>query len=646
MKAFPPKQTLKKGSVKGTGTPASTAFESKHLLALGGVLLLTFLAYLPALNNGFVWDDVAYIKNNSLIRAFDLKAIFSSYVMGNYHPLTILVHAIEFHLFGMSPAGYHAVNIGLHVINTSLVFYALYLLCNRLEVALVAALIFGIHPLHVESVAWVSELKDVLYTLFFLVSYIFYLRNIKAPSIRFLSLSIFFFLCSLLSKGMAVTLPLVLLLTDYFIRKDFRLKTGGMNMKILFEKLPYLGLSLVFGIVSIMAQKSSGSISDISIFTLPQRIAFASYGFMTYIYKLALPLNLCAYYPYPIKSGGELPSIYFLYPAMVFALIALILYSVRYTKQVAFSFGFYTVTIFLVLQLLPVGSTIISERYGYLSSIGLLYLVGEGFYRLLKGNLKMPAMAALVVVSLFFSYKTYARCAVWKDGLALWKDVTIQFPNEPMAFFNYGTDLMNDYAEMETDPVKKKELFGKVIESLERAYSLDPASKLTYQNLASSYYSYGEYKKSIEMCNKVLELKPNLVAAHLYIGKSYYRLNEYAKAIEHLKIVIEQQKDVEETYIFIGGAYLMMNDFNNSIDAYKKAIELNPKNSNNTINLGSVYGRMGDYKNAMKWFRKCLEINPNDAQTYYYLSITSKSMNDKENEALYMEKYKALKGIK
>src|ERR1043165_5617581 len=168
-----------------------TSFKPEYYLALLFIVLISFIVYLPSLRNGLLnWDDDKYIQYNLLIRSINLKEIFSNYVQGNYHPVTMLIYAIEYHFFGLSAVGYHAFNLLLHLLNVILVFYVIFLLSEKTEVALVASLLFAIHPLHVESVAWASELKDLLYAFFFLASYIFYLKYLqdKQRTFNFISM--------------------------------------------------------------------------------------------------------------------------------------------------------------------------------------------------------------------------------------------------------------------------------------------------------------------------------------------------------------------------------------------------------------------------------------------------------------------------
>ncbi|MBK5286350.1 MAG: glycosyltransferase family 39 protein, partial [Bacteroidia bacterium] len=328
----------------------------KYQSILFVILLLTFIAYLPALQNGFVWDDEPYITKNPLIYSFNLKEIFSQYVLGNYHPFTMLTLATEYHFFGLNATGYHSVNLLIHLLNVILVFYSVFFLSDKSGVALAAALLFGIHPLHVESVAWAAELKDLLYTFFFLASFICYLKYIKGFKKKYYVFALVLFSISLLSKAMAASLPVVLVLTDYF-------KGRKINIKSLLEKAPFFLLALIFGVVAIFAQKSSDAIQDMAVFSFPQKLTFACYGFITYLYKLLSAQNLCVLYPYPIKNGADIPLQYYAYVILFLGLASAVFYSLLYSKKVIYGIGFFTATVFLVLQLLPVGGAIMADRY-------------------------------------------------------------------------------------------------------------------------------------------------------------------------------------------------------------------------------------------------------------------------------------------
>ena len=280
------KQKQQPVSAKKRPQRSAATDKRKYFIPLFIIVLISFIVYLPVLQNGFVnLDDDKYIQNNPMLAAFNLNEIFSRFVEGNYHPFTMLIYSVEYQFFGLNAEGYHAVNLLLHLLNVILVFYVVLYLSNKTEVALVASLLFGIHPLHVESVAWASELKDLLYTFFFLSGWICYLRYLKESKTKLYIYCLLLFLLSLMSKAMAVSLPVVLLLTDYF-------KGRKLNAKVWLEKIPFFTLSILCGVVAIFAQKSMGAIQDLDVFPLFQRMVFACYSFITYLFKLFIPVDL------------------------------------------------------------------------------------------------------------------------------------------------------------------------------------------------------------------------------------------------------------------------------------------------------------------------------------------------------------------
>jgi hypothetical protein len=342
------------------------------------------------------WDDDKYIQNNPLITSIDLKVLFSTYVMGNYHPLTMLGYAIEYQFFGLNASGYHVINLLLHLANVVLVFYTVFYLSNKTIVALIACLFFGIHPVHVESVAWVSELKDLLYGFFFLASYIFYLKFVKDENKKFYFFSLLFFLCSLLSKGMAVSLPVVLLLTDYF-------KGRKITRQTVIEKLPFFLLAFIFGIVAVYAQKSLGA-TESTVFPLPQRIIFAGYSFITYLIKLLIPLNLSSYYPYPIKVGDTIPAQYYFYLVAILGLVIYFFYFHRYSKKIIFG------TVFLPLPFYSFYNCYPLAIQSWLIAIAIFLLLVYFFlpvkdfigYGTRTGNLSLSFLPVYLLFSFLF----------------------------------------------------------------------------------------------------------------------------------------------------------------------------------------------------------------------------------------------------
>ncbi len=584
----------------------------KWHVALGIILLITFLAYLPVFHNGLLaWDDEAYIKNNPLIYSLNLKEIFSHNVMGNWHPFTILTLALEYQLFGLNETGYHAFNLLLHLLNVILVFYAVSLLSDKVVVALVASLLFGIHPLHVESVAWAAELKDLLYTFFFLASYIYYLKYLKDLQKKYYFIALLLFAASLLSKAMAASLPLLLILTDYF-------KGRKITMGTLIEKVPFFLLALAFGVIAIFVQDASGSTEFAAVITFPQRLIFASYGFISYLFKLLIPLNLSAFYPYPDKVGLE----YYAYLLSLLGLIAFLIYLRRYSKKVIFGIGFFTITVLLVLQLLPVGRTIMADRYSYIPSIGIFYLAGEGFAFLWNRKLKLTGIVLLTIFSAFYSVKTFARCSVWKNDLTLWNDVIRQYDKIGEAYYNRGVFFMNE---------KRNE---EAIKDFNKAIELKPGSASAYNNRGIVYANEKRFNEAIADFNKAVELNPKNAIAYNNRGNYFKNANRNKEAISDFNMAIKLNPDFSEPYNNRGSVYITERRLDEALNDFNKSIELNPNNSESYFNRGIVflYERRSD--DAISNFNKAIGLKPDYFNAYRNRGIVFASQNRNE-EAIY-----------
>ena len=406
-------------------------------IALG----ITLLATSPTLFNGWVnWDDDFYVLTNPLVRDVSweqIKNIFSTLqVQGNYHPITVVSLAIDYALAGTDPFIYHLTNLVLHLCNVGLVFGFIYLLTGRLYMAIIASLLFGIHPMHVESVAWISQRKDVLYTSFFmlgLILYLFYLTKNSHPY-RWLGLCLASFVLSLLSKGMAVTFPLILVLIDYvYQRTDYQ--------KVILEKIPFLVLSLVFGIITIKAQQASKAVIDTEAISWIDSVLVACYGLTLYPLKALIPFRLSVLHPYPMEHYEPLPGYFYVFAGIAMLLLGLSWWGIRKHRLIAFGIAFFILSILPVLQLLPVGVSIIAERYTYVSYMGLFMLMGLGVEGLIMGRWKLSKNRRTGLLGLTGVFLvtmmgiTLNRIQVWKNGETLWSDVIQKYPDH---YFGYA----------------------------------------------------------------------------------------------------------------------------------------------------------------------------------------------------------------
>jgi lipoprotein NlpI len=494
--------------------------------ALAAILALTALAYLPALGNDFVnWDDDQYVYENtalrgpspSLVRDFvetrGGRPVLPN-VMGNYHPLTMLSLRLDHALAGRDPvkrpdretdlrAGvFHATNVALHLVNTLLVFLLAEALASR-RAAAVTALLFGVATLHVESVAWVSERKDVLYAAFFLAALLLYLRYTTTAARRFYGAALGAFVLAVLAKGQAVTLAPTLVAID-------ALKGRPLRGRVLAEKIPFFALALVFGLIAIHAQGEGGNVL-VREAAQPwmRRPLFAAYGLVHYVAQLLVPWGLQAHHSYAQALARPF-ALYVLCPALALLLAAGTFVLGRRGRTLAFGPLFFAINVAPVLQLLPVGSAVMADRYSYVPSIGLFLLVALAFEagrRRRAVPTRRHVDMALAVYAIVMAGLTARRAAVWHDSLTLWTEERAHDPASAIACNNLAT-----YRYKTGDPRAALEL-------ADRAVALDPGWYRPYANRAVLRDVLGQPGLARADYDRTLELRPGQPVALNNRGK-------------------------------------------------------------------------------------------------------------------------------
>jgi hypothetical protein len=326
--------------------------ETGFYAALAFIILFSLYAFFPAVNNGFTnWDDPSLITDNPLIKnisAENIKRIFTETYFANYQPLHLLSYMLEYKFFGLNSSGYHWVSLLMHLINIFLVAYLARLISKNNFIALFTALFFAVTPMRVESVAWAAERKDMLYSMFFFISMIFYVQYLRNNfKVKFLFLTFLFFTLSVFSKTMAVSLVPVLFLVDFYFNRKF-------SARMVLEKIPFILLAVVMGIVSVVSSKQAGSMDTEALgFSTLDRIFFACHNLLSYAAKLIYPYGLTAYYQYP--DPGPLQVKFYISAALILAAAVLIFLSLRKNKLLFFSAGYFVATVALVLMIIPVG---------------------------------------------------------------------------------------------------------------------------------------------------------------------------------------------------------------------------------------------------------------------------------------------------
>lgn len=619
------------------------------------ILILTFISFYPSLKCNFTsWDDPLYITENDLIKNLtfeNIKNIFSTKqsVALNYHPFTVLSFALEYHFSKLNPLHYHFLNLIIHLANTFLVFIFIFRLSNgKLFVGLFVSVFFGIHPMHVESVTWISERKDVLYTFFFIVSLIIYLKYTATMKTKFLIISFIFFIFSVLSKAMAVVLPLTMILIDYY-------QTRKLTTKTILEKIPFLIISLLFGLLAINIQ-SKEAIASYETFTLIQRICFGFFGFFTYIWKMILPINLSSFYPYPIaESKIAYPTIFYLpvLSGMLLFVFIVLLSIIKPAKMklITFGIGFYFVTIVFVLQFLSVGQVIMADRYSYIPYIGLLFPLGILLNNYIEKKIfyKKQIILLTIGIVLIFSYLTHERTKVWENTETLWTNVINQYPYPPwtieIAYVGRGKYYAEEKNELEKalrdfntlvlmktknpsvynnlgniygvkgqeferlgDTTKAKEIYNKSIEYYAKSLLIDSKAKNTYVNRATAYIYMKNYELAIADFTMALQLDPqnlNIIEKRAYI---YYILKRWKEAGNDYDILISNISDKTYMFQYRGFSKMKLGMYKEAIIDFNITIEKEPQNGAVYYYLSQCYNYLNDNSSALYNLNKAIQF--------------------------------------
>jgi tetratricopeptide (TPR) repeat protein len=481
---------------------------------IAALLALTAVVFGPMLSNGLTnWDDQFYVIDNLLLRGPDWKGIFTQPVVSNYHPLTILTLALNYQLSELRPFSYLLVNLLFHLANVALVFYFIWRIADRRAwVAGFVALIFAVHPMHVESVAWVSERKDVLYTFFYLLALLRYWTFLETGKRRDWWLTFGFFALSLLSKPAAVVLPLVLLLLDYW-------RGRAWTRNVLLEKLPFFAVSLAFGIGTVMIQTKA--IASMEAYSLLDRFFFACYSLVTYFTRFFVPYPLSAFHPYP--AIGELGTAIRLAPLGLLVLAGAV-WLLRRNRAVVFGMLFFVVNLLLVLQFVAIGNTLISERYTYVPYIGLAFALAM----LLA---ERPALAtlrwgALAAAALVFGWMARERTGVWKNSETLWSDAIAHYPGAEVPRTNRG-HYYSDLALQPKNASRAAEYFEKAAIDCEIALKADSTNLSALDLHGIIMLHLNRLDEAIADANRMIALEPNLKKAYTIRGAANIRLGRY-----------------------------------------------------------------------------------------------------------------------
>jgi protein O-mannosyl-transferase len=549
-----------------------------YLAALAA--LVTCLVYLTALQNGFVnWDDDLGIYNNPYIRSWDaafFRWAFFDFYENNWFPLTRISHALDYTFWGLNPLGHHLTNIILHAVNTFVVMILIVKLLDTVKertarneslsflndrttlvAAGVTALLFGLHPVHVESVAWVSERKDLLCALFYLLSIMTYVkfagsqgsevrsrqsavdsRQSKGEGVdkagwknifmnKHYLLSLGFFVLALLSKPMAVSLPLVLLILDWYpfdrIQSLKRLRAACA------EKLPFVAFSLISSVIILLAQERA--MASMESVPLPTRVLVATHALVAYLGKMVFPADLAPLYPYP-KTASLMSAEYFLPLVLVAGITAGCIMSIRKNRMWLSAWGYYGATLLPVVGIVQVGMQSMADRYTYLPSLGPFLIAGLSAAWVAEMVKKIQRFTPLVKIAcaggalvLFFlmTSVTIKQIGIWKNGFILWNYTISKGFESAAAYNNRGLSFV-EMGQQE-----------KAIEDFDRAIALDSRFPFAYNNRGVALYKMGQLDGAMKDLNTAISLNQNNASAFRHRGFVYLKIGQTEAAVADLK---------------------------------------------------------------------------------------------------------------
>ncbi len=624
------------------------------------LIAVSIVSYFPILFNEFTYySDDNYVLNNPLIKRLsisNIELIFTSFFDGHYHPLTMLSLAINYFFSGDTAFGYQLTNLSFNTINSVLVYILLGKIFKNNTTAFAAALLFALHPLHVESVARITERKDTLYGFFFLLSCISYISFINTREIKKYALSTLFFVLALLSKGQAVTLPLTLFIISILF---LGLKETFQQAKYIF---PLLILSGIFGFLNLKAQTYTGYYLDTSSIPLSNYFISAGYVLTNYIFKLFIPLQLSPHYPYPFNLYELVPYSFYLY-LLVFPALILLIFKLRKNYILLFGVLFYLVNIILMIRFIPVAENVMPDRYNYIASIGFVVILVV----ILEKYLKSRMMTVIYIISTLFFIKTITQTKVWKDGVQVWETVYKYYPNDSeinqilgshymrkgnaskatkyldraiqldtnniLAYLDRSTlnngkqdykGALNDLSHVINFPAKSERdlsnqsavllklgRFDDALKKINMAIEKNIYNAKLYYNKSAILLLNKKYDDALESADQCIKLRPHFIGdVHLLKVKiALYNNNGVLaqKELDEAKRCLSKTKELENA-IFVIENYLT---YESSLNTVKDAKKLNA--------IGLIYFDLGYYGLAIDYFNKAIELMENYSPAYQNL---------------------------
>jgi len=615
-----------------------------HVLVVGVVLAgSTFLAYEPMRHNDFlIYDTLDYVTGNPPVKAGlnmdSVKWAFTTPHSANWHPVTWLSHMLDCELFGLDPFWHHSSSLLIHVINVLLLFWVMSGLTKSFWPSAFVAGVFALHPLRVESVAWVAERKDLLSGFFWILTMGAYVLYVRRPGVgRYLLVALALAL-GLMAKPMGVTLPFVLLLLDYWPLRRFKWaaqdkesnRRALTTWRLIAEKIPLFALVAVSCVVTYIVQQRQGAMGAVGNLPFYVRLSNALISYISYIVKTLCPINLGVLYPYVVdnpRAGQAIISF-----LVLVAITVGVFYTLRRRGYLAVGWLWYIGTLVPVIGFIQVGSQAMADRYTYLPMIGIyIMLVWSGmevFGHLRHGKTGLGITAVVILVTLLLF--TRKQVGYWQDSFTLFthtlnvtKANSVMHNNmgtvlgdmgrydEAIVHYRRALELQGGFAEWHYNLAYALQLRGsydEAIEHYQRAVSLDKNFAEAYINLGVSYEKGGRISEATDCYRRAVEIKPDLAIAQNNLALMLSKQGQYEEATWHYLKAIESKNDYHEAYHNLANALLTLGKYADAIRYYRLAIRYKSDYDDAHNNLGTVLATLGRLDEAIEHYRRALQI--------------------------------------
>jgi protein O-mannosyl-transferase len=646
------------------------------------IVILTIAAFYPVTQNKFVnWDDYKNFVENPHYRGLgwtNIRWMFTTFHMGHYQPLTWVTLGLDYALWGMNPFGYHLTSLLLHAATAVAFFFLARRLLSiatgsgdeRAEVwfgAAVAALVFALHPLRVESVAWATERRDVLSGLFYTLTILVYLYASRAvePRGRWYWATAALFLCAILSKSLTVTLPVVLLLLDIYPLRRLGGSGGWWSESaraVYWEKVPLLLLSLVASAVAFIALAQVENMASLQRLGILDRLTISAYSLWFYFWKTLAPYNLSPLYELPSTSELSEPLFVLSY-VVVILIIVLGLALRRRAPGVGVAGLAYSVTLFPVLGIFQNGPQIAADRYSYLSCMGWAVLGGACAQYFLRAALESRTRKAtfvlgssIAVVMIFgLSFLTWRQTQVWRDPETLWNHVLSTIGPSLFAHNNLGNALTAQgrfveateqfHKALRIDPkdadatynlgnvLAQQGKFEAAAQQLQHALQINPGNAMTAYDLGNVRAKQQRFEEAMEQFHNALKIDPGLASAHYNLGSLLSQQGKLNEAIAHFRqVMLLAPTDIRPPYN-MGQLFAKQGKLDEAIRHFRLALRIDPANVKARYSLAVGLAGQGDFEAASREFREVLRIEPNLAEAHAGLARVL-SAQGKKDEAI------------